>query len=122
MSIPLPSLQWSDMCLYDCFACYGKSRYDGVDCPPCGGTGWHPPIGRDPDEECDDCKRPLWRGGRGPQWFEHDLSGAKRCRFCLLRAAKKRGTPRRGGLPRLAEPDEDHISLTTFVDKDDGGS
>ena len=123
MGIPLPPLPWIDTHLYDCFACYGKSRHDGVDCPECGGTGWHPPIGVKPDERCDDCTRPLWRGGRGPQWFEHDLSGAKRCRFCLIRAAKNRGMLRsvvqRIANRRLAEPDEDAIDLATFVDKGD---
>jgi len=88
---PLPALHWNPLGSYDCAACIGESRRQGTDCPECGGTGWQHPD-RPHDTICRDCHRPLWFGGRGPQWFEHDLSGEVRCRFCLLRASKKRSS------------------------------
>lgn len=109
----LPTLRWTPIGLYDCPACLGESRRLKTDCPECGGTGWHPPT-REPDNACDDCGRPLWLGGRGPQWFEK--TDSVRCRFCLLQASKGRTTVP-GSTMRVHS--DRNIDLAAFVD---GGS
>jgi len=123
MSDPLAPLVWTEGRYYDCTACHGESRRVGTDCPECGGTGWHPPHGIDPDVDCDDCGRPLWLHGRGPQWFEDIANGIVRCRFCLLKALKKR-QPGTSPLLQLNYNSrrEQKIDLAAFVDKGDGGS
>lgn len=109
----LPAMPWKPLGTYDCSACYGESRRLETDCPECGGTGWHPPE-RHYDESCSDCRRPLWLGGRGPQWFEHEANGEARCRFCLLQAIRGRKIIAMGcGLDHR----EDRIDLAAFVER-----
>ncbi|MEE8551551.1 MAG: hypothetical protein V3T08_09900 [Gemmatimonadota bacterium] len=111
MNNPLPPLHWKPTGTYDCPACRGESRRLGTDCPECGGTGWRPP--RCPhDATCDDCGRPLWLGGRGPQWFERDLGGEVMCRFCLVRRVKGRRRVNRAAR-------HDTIDLATFTGGDE---